>query len=443
MQNKNFRKEILRLMLPIAFQNLMTTLVSATDALVLARVDQYSMASVSLAAEISFISSVFVGTVIIALSILAAQYKGKGDSRSVENLMGMALRYNLLISLVFFAGARFFPEGLMSIYTSDSLLLKVGTDYLKIASWSYLLSAVSQCYLCIMKLSGGARMTAVIAGITALMDVLVDVVLVYHFHMGANGTACSTVVVSLIELIGVIQYSHRKNRTHPTAGNLLYHSPELSGDFRKVGFPVLIGYLVWGLGYSLSSAVMGHISADASSAYAVASVILNLFSCFIHGMGRGAAILIGKTLGGGNMEEAKQSGAWILNASLICGIFSALLLCMLGPLTLRFYILNDLTKTYLRQMLPIGAIYLLAQSVCVIMNDGVFSAGGDTKFDTQTTAFSMWVISLPLGCLAAFVLHMPVVAVYLALSLYQVLKAFFVYPRFRKYYWLKDLTRNF
>ncbi len=442
-EKRTFYKDLWKLMLPIAFQNLMMTLVSATDALVLARVDQYSVAAVSLATEIHFVMNLFLGSVIGGIAIMAAQYHGKGDKQTVRNLMGMALRYNVLISLVFFIGARFAPEFLMGIYTSDAGLIEIGAGYLKIASWSYLLSAASQCFSCIMKISGGAGFSAGIATATAIVDVVADIFLVYGLKMGANGTAYSTVAVCLVEFIGVILYSYGKDRIHPGFKSLTYFSKELEMDFYKLSLPVLAGGLVWGVGFSLSAAIMGHVSADASSAYAIAALVRTIFTCFIRGLGNGAGIIVGRDLGSGDLELAKRNGSRLAKTSIWCGIFSAAVFCLLSPLVLQFFILNDITREYLRQMTPVCAIYLVAQSVSVTVICGVFPAGGDTIFDAKITAITMWLVALPLGFLSAFVLELSVAATYLAVCLDELTKVLFVYPRFKKYLWLKNITREF
>ncbi len=442
-ERREFRRKLLRLMLPIAFQNLMMTLVSATDALVLARVDQYEMAAVSLATEISFVMNLFLGTVVGSTAILAAQYLGKGDRKTLQNLMGMALRYNIAISLIFFLSTQAAPELLMKLYTSDPGLIKTGAGYLKTAGWSYLLSAVSQCYLCVMKASGGATVSAVIAALTAVVDVTVDIYLVYGLGLGAKGTAISTVAVCAVELLGVLIYSCKKEAIRPGFRDILCHRQELEADFRRISLPVLLGWIAWGLGYSLSAAVMGHVSADAASAYAVALLVQKIFTCFIRGLGNGAGIMVGQDLGSGDLALAKRNGSRLAKVSILCGIFSMVLLWCLGPVAFQFFILNDMTKEYLQQMLPICSVYLIAKSVSVVVICGVFPAGGDTKFDAQITAITMWLIALPLACLAAFVFHLPVIWVYLALCLDEFLKVLFAYPRFKKYYWLRNLTRDF
>ncbi len=442
-ERKQFTKDIWKLLLPIAFQNLMATLIGATDALVLARVDQYAVAAVSLAGEISFVMNMFLGTIIGGISIMAAQYLGKGDTRTVKNLMGMALRYNLAVAFLFFLGAFFAPDLLMRLYTSDANLAQIGAGYLRIASWSYLLSAIAQCYLCIMRATNAAGVCALIATLTAVVDVVVDIVLVYGLDMGAKGTAISTVAVCAVELIGVMIYTSRGDRIRPDRKALTYYSRELEGDFWRITIPVLISYLVWGCGYSLSAAIMGHVSADASSAYAIAALIRNLFSCFIHGLGSGAGILIGKNLGSGDMELSRRNGARICKTTLIFGVVSGLLYCLLSPLAMKFFILNDITREYLRQMTPMVAVYIFGLSISVTIISNLFPAGGDTKFDAQVTGFTMWCITIPVSLLAAFVFHWPVAWIYFCLCLDEPCKAVFVYRRYKQYRWLKNITRDF
>ncbi len=78
-KKKNFNRELVTLAVPLALQQLLTALVGATDALVLGRLTQESIAAGSLANQISFVLSLFVTTVTGAAGILIAQYWGKGD----------------------------------------------------------------------------------------------------------------------------------------------------------------------------------------------------------------------------------------------------------------------------------------------------------------------------------------------------------------------------
>lgn len=130
-EKKQFYKKLAVLVLPIAVQNLMTALVSASDALMLGFLDQSSLSAVSLATQVQFVLNLFYAALTIGATVLAAQYWGKGDFRSVEKILAAALKSALLISVVFFFAALAVPELLMRIFTSDSGLIRLGAGYLR------------------------------------------------------------------------------------------------------------------------------------------------------------------------------------------------------------------------------------------------------------------------------------------------------------------------
>ena len=105
-------------------------------------------------------------------------------------------------------------------------------------------------------------------------------------------------------------------------------------------------------------------------------------------------------------------------------------------------VLSDTAQGYLRQMLVICAVYLFAKSLNVIVVCGIFAAGGDIKYDAVSTGISMWLFSVPLGLFAAFVFKWPVIWVYLIVSADEIIKIPWMYPRYKKYIWLKNLTKE-
>ena len=145
--DRNFNNKLVTLAVPMTLQSLMVALVAAADALMLGKLDQDAMAAVSLATQIQFVQAMLLYSVISGINILGAQYWGKGDIPVMGRIFGLGVRDATLMSLLFFAGCRFFPEPLMRLFAHDPVLLDYGVKYLKIASWSYLLVGVSQAYL--------------------------------------------------------------------------------------------------------------------------------------------------------------------------------------------------------------------------------------------------------------------------------------------------------
>ena len=131
--NKVFYNRLGKLALPIAFQSLMLAAVAAGDALMLGRVAQNEMTAVSLATQIQFVQNMFLMAVTGAGAILGAQYWGKGDRRTLEDLFNLMLRWGGGVSLLFFAACELAPGLLMHIFTHDGALIVIGSGYLRIA----------------------------------------------------------------------------------------------------------------------------------------------------------------------------------------------------------------------------------------------------------------------------------------------------------------------
>lgn len=100
-ENKVFYKKLLILVVPIALQNLMSAMVSASDAIMLSLLDQDSLSAVSLATQVQFVLSLFWAALTIGGTILAAQYWGKKDIQSVERILAIVLKLSVLLSALF------------------------------------------------------------------------------------------------------------------------------------------------------------------------------------------------------------------------------------------------------------------------------------------------------------------------------------------------------
>lgn len=437
---------MLALAAPIGLQNLLVALIGATDALMLGRFSQDAVAAVSLANQIAFIMSLFSSAVIGGGGVLLAQYWGKGDRTTVKNLFCMLMKWVLGISLVFFAAAMFVPELLMRLYTPDAALIEIGAGYLRAISVSYLFSGITQCFFLVMKLEGRAKKSVLISVITLITDIVLDFFLIYGKAgvpaLGANGSAYSTVVVELIALVWCILLSRRGDSIRPDWAGVKWFSAAVTRDMFKIALPMLGSSLAWGLGFSLHSLIMGHLGSDATAAAAITSIAQELITCVCKGIAAGAGIMIGKLLGQNLFDKAKAYGRKFCHVSLWVGGFHMLLVAGLGPLVAEYFVLSETAKQYLVAMLVFSAFYVFAYSVNTVIVCGVFPAGGDSRYDAISVFFASWCFSLPLSLLGAFVFHWPVMVVYILMCADEIVKLPWIYPRYRKYLWLKNLTRE-
>lgn len=200
-----FYQKLKLLVLPITMQQFMLALVSATDAIMLGAVSQTSLSAVSLAGQIQFVLNLFISGISAGSGIMAAQYWGKKDAASIEEVMPIALRTNLIFSGAFTVFAAVAPEVLMRIFTSDPALIESGAVYLRAVSLSYLLCGISQIYLILLKNTGYATVSSRISCTAVVVNIICNAILIYGLlglpALGIQGAAYATVIARLVELV--------------------------------------------------------------------------------------------------------------------------------------------------------------------------------------------------------------------------------------------------
>ena len=444
-EKRIFYRKLRGLVFPIAIQNLMTALVSASDAFMLGFVSQTSLSAVSLATQIQFVHNLFMLALTIGATTLAAQYWGKGDTDSVEEILAIVLKISMAVSVVFFIAAMFFSGFLMRIFTNDIKLIQAGIPYLRIVSVSYLFMGFSQIYLCIMKNSGRTAKSTIYGSVAVVINIGFNVIFIFGLAgfpaMGIAGAALATTVSRALELLLTIYENMHRSLVCVRLKYIRNSSKKLKKDFWHYTTPVLGNELVWGCGFTMFSVIMGHLGSDAVAANSVANILKNIIACVCNGIGIGAGIIVGNELGKGEMERAREYGNRLFKLAVFAGAVSGLILLAVSPV-LRIFTgsLSAQAHSYLKNMMYICTYYMIGKSVNATVIAGVFCAGGDTKFGLKCDAVTMWVILIPIGMITAFVLKLPIMVVYFIISMDEIIKLPAVYRHYKKYNWVRNLT---
>lgn len=445
-RDRTFIRDLTRLTLPIAAQQLMLAAVSVADTFMLGGVSQNSMAAVSLASKVQFIQNMVVSCVVSTFIILAAQYWGKRDRETISHLFCICLKMSGLISVFAFLCCNIFPRQLMLLFTAEEELIQIGSQYLRIAGISYLLTGISQCYLALLKTSDHTAQAAAISCTTVFINILLNALFIFGLfglpQMGVIGAALATLLSRVVELVWSVALSCCKKYEKPDYRKLLIHNGLLIKDYFRCLLPLLGAGLLWGVGFASYSSFMGHIDIDAPAANSVASSVIELVCCMANGISNGGSILLGNQMGAGKLDTAKLYGDRLVRISFMLGIVTSLVMFALTPLIMNIVQLNDNAAAYLRGMLLVMSVYTIGRVVNTIVINGIFSSGGDTMFDLYSLVVTMWCIAIPLAILGTYVLHWPVWVVYACTCLDEVGKIPWVIVHYRKYKWVKDLTRE-
>lgn len=439
-----FYRKLITLALPIALQSLMLALVAACDALMLGKVEQNEMTAVSLATQVQFVQNMFVFAVTGAGAVLGAQYWGKRDREKMQEIFDLMLVLSGMISLIFFLACEFIPVGLMHIFSKDKVIIEIGAKYLQIAGWSYLITGISQCYLTMMKITDRVIASAVASSAAVVLNIVFNYIFIFGKlglpAMNSRGAAIATMIARIIEMLLSLGFSLGKEHIRPALGKLFKIDKQLTKSFVKQLLPLMGGSLLWGVGFTSYTAIIGHMNSDAAAANSIASVVRDLICCICNGIGSAAGIMVGNEMGAGRLETGKAYGIKLKNISYIIGFISTGLVLAVTPIVVSSMELTEEARSYLTGMMIIMSIYMIGRCVNTVSINGVLDGGGDTVFDMYSLFVTMWCIAVPLALLGAFVFHFPVLVVYACTCLDEVGKIPWVMYRIKKYKWVKNLT---
>ena len=442
-----FYQTLFALVLPIALQNLLSAVGSSANVIMLGSVSQTALSAVSLANQILFILNLFFAGLTIGATMLVAQYWGKGDTEAIEKLYGITLRLSLLIAVIFCTGAYFCPQLLMQLFTSDKDLIVTGASYLRFAGPSYLLMSISLIYLCFIRSMERVRISTLITSISLVLNIGLNALFLFGLvgapKLGVVGVALATTIAQAFQLAWCLLDSRRRASKVQLRLNALFaRSPLLFRDYLRYASPVLGNECVWGGAIAMYAVILGHLGADVVAANALASVVFDLATVVSLGFASGGAILIGKEIGEKHLEQAREDASRLCKLALLCGVAGGILILLVRPFLLHTIPLTSAASEYLAVMLVINSYYVIGKSINATMIVGVFCAGGDSRFGLINDALVMWGVSVPLGLLCAFVFRVPAMVVYFVLCLDEFVKMPFIYQHYRRFTWLKNITRD-
>lgn len=446
MNDMTFRKKLISLILPMTLQYFVFALVPVSDAVMLLFLSQEAMTSVSLASQVPFVMSLFTYAVTSGGAIFAAQYWGKGDTKSIEKLFGYMFTLSLPVMIVFFCCAMFAPAATMSIFTDVPELIEGGVPYLRFASFSYIFMTLAMIYETLLKNVGFVKQCTIASVVIVFLNIVLNAVFIFGLfgapEMGISGAALATSISNFTGFLLCLIFNLRLTKFRLRISNVFHVDKEFRKRFSKYTLPFLLNQLLWGFGFEMITIIMGHLGTDAASANSITAIVKDLASCLCYAIASGSVIVIGNELGAGNLDTAKTYGDRLFKITVVSGIILGLICAASAPVILHFTNLTETAEHYLFIMLMMCSYYILGRSINSTLIGGIFSAGGDTRFGFICDTITMWAFIVPVGFLSAFVLNWPVMVVYFLLNLDEIIKIPVVIIHYRKYKWVKNIINE-
>ena len=446
-KEKSFYKNIFFLTFPLVFQQLLRLSVDTLNSMMLGNIDQLQMSAVSQANQVFFIFYTVCNGFGVGCCALVAQYWGRKDLESIKTVLATALRSIAIFGLLVTAIVILFPERVMRIYSSDPALIELGASYLRIVAIMY-----TPCALSVMLLAGcrGIEQVGIFLKTNIIsypVNIILDYVLLFGKlgfpELGITGIAIGTVIARLVELSILAAYVlvFEKRMTFKLR-DLKRRDSLLSKDFAKVSAPIVAHEIIWSFGTSAGSMITGQLGTSVVAGFNVTTVLYDLCGSLGNGFLNACSVVIGKTIGMGNVKKVKKQSETIIFMGLILGLAIGLFTFLIRPVFLSLYSLTPEAESYAMQFMAVYAViwpFSLLEMVGMI---AILRAGGDGKTGFYTDIVSMWLTTIPLAAAGAFVFGWPPVVVVTIIKMTIVIEAIVGIIRVLSMKWVHDLTRH-
>ena len=429
--DKNFYRNLFSMLVIVALQNVIAYSVNMADNIMLGAYRQEALSGAAVVNQVFFIVQQATIAIGDGLIVISSQYWGQHRTEPIRRVTGLVLRYTIAAGLGLILVCTFLGDPILRIFTSDPVILPQAHAYLSIVKYTFLLFMVTQVLLAALRSVETVKIAFVNSCVSLVLNILINSTLIYgRFgfpEMGVTGAAIGTITSRTVELLIVLVYLWKKD--------------EKLTDYMKNARPILVGSLIWSISIPMQTAILGHLSSDAIAANSVATTFYQYMKVIIVAISSVSAVLMGKSIGTGNLSRVRSDARTLSVIDLGIGIVLGAILFFTRKPLLAYYALNPTASALADQLIVIMSLVMVGMSYQMPVSGGILKGSGDSKFTMNMNLISTWLIVTPLSFAAAFWWKWPIAAVVLCLQSDQIFKCVPVFLRFRSYKWIHKLTR--
>ena len=451
--DRAFYRRLFAILIPILIQNVITNFVSLLDNIMVGQVGTEPMSGVAIVNQLLFVFNLCIFGGLAGAGIMTAQYYGHGDHRGVAD----SFRAKLYIALaavvsflaVFILGGealirQFIHEGSEQLDMGATLLH--AKDYLHIMLFQIPPFALQMAYSSTLR-ETGETVLPMKAGITAvLVNLVLNYILIFGKlgapALGVEGAAIATVIARYIECGIIVVWTHRHRERNPfleTAYSTFRIPAALTRQIASIGLPLLVNELLWSSGMAILNQCYSMRGLEVVSAVNISSTISNLFFCAFLSMGNAISIIVGQTLGSGDLERAVDEDRKLIAFAIVLCTVVGLVMAFIAPLVPRIYNTSDTVRQLASRLIVVVALFMPAYG---FTNSCYFTlrAGGQSFITFLFDSCYQWTLVVPLAFVLSRFTQLPILPMYIAVQSMELIKCVLGYFFVKRRKWVKDLV---
>lgn len=446
-KDKEFFKLLFTIAIPIMIQNLISSSLNMIDTLMIGRLGEGEIAAVGLANQIFLLIMVGLTGICAGAGVFISQYWGKKDITNIKRMLGLALGVGAVYALAITWVVQSFPTQMIGFFNKEPRILELGTSYIKIVSFSYVLTAITFAYSYGLRCIGRTKLPMAASAVAVVINIIFNAIFIFGFGivepMGVAGAALATLLARIVETVIIVGTVYvRKYELAATLKELFSIPRDLVTKASQLMLTITVNELCWGLGTIIYTKAYGHIGSAAVTSIQIVNTITNFFLVVIFAIAAAVLTIVGNAIGEGEIEKAKLYAKRIMILSTGLGLFIALSIAVTAPLVVSCFNVTPEVASVTMNILRINAVIIIPRIYAVVMIVGIFRAGGDTKCSLILEACTMWGIGVPLSFLGVYVFNLQLEFVVMMLVMEEVVKSILCMWRFKSNKWIHNMVEH-
>jgi putative MATE family efflux protein len=449
---KHFYSKVLRIGLPMAFAQLMTSLLSLIDTFMVSGLGDTAVAAVGVSVSFMFLLIMMEFGFFSGLSIFFAQYWGSKDIKNIHKVFIIAAFIGTILTSLFFVLGFFFTDTVISVFNNSgdaenkAILLSYGRSYLKIASFSYFTMSITFLIGMLMRSVERVVYPQLVNIFAVLLNTLLNYLLIHGNlgfpELGVQGAAIATLISSFIGMTLLVGYVLISKEEVFKIRFRLYKdiTKEFVHKIFRKALPVAINETIWGLGMTFYLIAYGFISTSSIASIHITNQVMGLVWAVNAGISGASAIMLGNKLGENQLDLAKKWGNWFMKLIFVAGlVFGVSLFIASDYIASVFDESTDVAKD-VSMILKVFAFYVPIKFNNAYHIIGSLRSGGDTKYALFAEVGPLWLVGVPLAFILAINTELPLYVIVAIVNIEEIMKLLLLIPRFFTYKWVKNLT---
>ena len=276
-------KIIFNFTLPIFIGNVFQQFYSMADTIIVGKfVGTKALAAVGSTGTIMFLINGFILGMTAGFTVLTAQKFGAGDMKAMRKTVGNAAILAIIMSLIMTVLGMMAMKPLLGIMKTPDDIFKDAYAYIMVICGGIAAQMLYNFLSSVLRALGNSKVPLYFLILAALLNIVLDMVFIIAFHMGAAGAAWATVLGQIASLALAAVFHFHLNRELPFRRKALRLRRSIVGEIYSIGVPAIIAQGAMSVMNYCVNLIFGSLDSSYVTAYGIVYKIQQfvLFAAF-------------------------------------------------------------------------------------------------------------------------------------------------------------------